>query len=115
MADEATQGDPQRARDAITERTLCLVDRQIGRGEPPSPAEWQELRDLASGHEESLRLVAELQSVVERFDAQLRVKFGAGAGEGAVELPRLREGLATLIREIVRKKAPAASAGTQTP
>ena len=112
MADEATQGDLRRARDAITERTLCLVDRQIGRGEPPSPAEWQELRDLASGHEESLRLVAELQSVVERFDAQLRVKFGAG--EGAVELPRLREGLATLIREIVRKKAPAASAGTQT-
>lgn len=105
MAHELTQGDMQRTRDAITERTLRLVDRQIGRGEVTSPAEWQELRDLAGGHEESLRLVAELQSVVERFDAQLRVKFGAGGGE--VELPRLREGLATLIREIVRKRAPA--------
>ena len=112
MAHEPAQGDMQSARDAITERTLRLVDRQIGHGELPSPAEWQELRDLASGHEESLRLVAELQSVVERFDAQLRVKFGAGGG--AVELPRLREGLATLIREIVRKRAPAASAGAQT-
>jgi hypothetical protein len=111
VAHESTQGDLQRARDAITERTLRLVDRQIGRGEATSPAEWQELRDLAGGHEESLRLVAELQSVVERFDAQLRAKFGAGGG--AVELPRLREGLATLIREIVRKRAPAASAGAQ--
>ena len=112
MAHELTQGDVQRAREAITERTLRLVDRQIGRGEATSPAEWQELRDLAGGHEESLRLVAELQSVVERFDAQLRAKFGVGGG--TVELPRLREGLATLIREIVRKRAPAASAGAQT-
>lgn len=111
MAHESTQGDLQRARDAITERTLRLVDRQIGRGEATSPEEWEELRDLAGGHEESLRLVGELQSVVERFDAQLRAKFGAGGG--AVELPRLREGLATLIREIVRKKAPAASAEAQ--
>jgi hypothetical protein len=112
VAHEAAQGDLQSTRDAITERTLRLVDRQIGRGEPASPAEWQELRDLAGGHEESLRLVAELQSVVEHFDAQLRARFGAGGG--ALELPRLREGLATLIREIVRKKAPAASAGAQT-
>ncbi len=112
MAHESTPGELQRTRDAITERTLRLVDRQIGRGEDTSPAEWQELRDLADGHEESLRLVAELQSVVERFDAQLRAKFGATGARG--ELPRLREGLATLIREIVRKKAPAASAGAQT-
>jgi hypothetical protein len=112
VAHEPAQADLQRTRDAITERTLGLVDRQIGRGEPPSPAEWQELRDLAGGHEESLRLVGELQSVVERFDAQLRARFAA-AGE-TVDLARLREGLATLIREIVRKKAPAASAGAQT-
>jgi len=109
MAEGPTDGGataPGSLRDLITERTLRLVDRQIGRGEPPSPEEWQELRGMARGNEDTLRQLDELESIVRRFDEQLRARFGAG--EGTVDLSQLRQGLAHLIREIVRGKNPSA-------
>jgi hypothetical protein len=51
--------------------------------------------------------VDELQSVVRRFDEQLRARFGPA--DPTVDLARLRQGLAHLVREIVRKKAAAAA------
>ena len=87
----------------MTEQTLRLVDKQIGLGEPPGAEEWQRLRGLAGDDAAALQLVEELQAVVQRFDEQLRLRFGAG--ETNVDLPRLRQGLAHLIREIVRRKA----------
>jgi len=109
MAEQPTDGGakaPAALRELITERTLRLVDRQIGRGEPPSPEEWQELRGIACGNEDALRHVDELESIVRRFDEQLRTRFGAG--EGTVDLSQLRQGLAHFIREIVRRKNPPA-------
>lgn len=87
----------------VTEQTLRLVDKQIGRGEPPSAEEWQQLRGLAGDDLAAQQLVDELQAVVRRFDEQLRTKYGSG--EDTVDLPKLRQGLAQLIREMVRKKA----------
>jgi hypothetical protein len=87
----------------VTEQTLRLVEKQIGHGQPPSAEEWQRLRGLAGDDAAALQLVDELQAVVQRFDEQLRRKFGDG--ETNVDLARLRQGLAHLIREIVRRKA----------
>ena len=107
MADEPSDDPGNRRQQLVTERTLELVDKQIGRGEPPTPEEWQGLRALAGGDVEAERLVDELQSVVRRFDEQLRARFGPT--DPTVDLARLRQGLAHLVREIVRKKAAAAA------
>jgi hypothetical protein len=84
----------------VTERTLQLVERQIGRGELPSEQDWDELRQLAGDNLEARRLVDELRSVVRRFDEQLRAGYGS-----EVDLVRLRHGLSHLLRDIVREKS----------
>jgi hypothetical protein len=102
LADERPTPAGERQQ-LVTEQTLRLVDKQIGRGEPPTAEEWQQLRGLAGEDPAALQLVDELQSVVQRFDAQLRSRYQSS--EAPVDLPKLRQGLAHLIREIVRRKA----------
>ena len=101
MAEEPSSAKAR--QQLVTEQTLRLVEKQIGHGQPPSAEEWQRLRGLAGDDAAALQLVDELQAVVQRFDEQLRRKFGDG--ETNVDLARLRQGLAHLIREIVRRKA----------
>lgn len=112
MTEDPTRDAAAALEQQVTERTLRLVDRQIGQGEPPSPEEWQALRALAPTAD-GAALVAELESVVGRFDAQLRAKYGAAA-EGGVDVARLRQGLAHLVRSIVHRKVAGATVPSGT-
>lgn len=101
LADDARRGGASLLQEEITERTLRLVDRQIGTGEAPSVEEWQALRALAPTAEGAL-LVTELQAIVQRFDEQIRAKYASN--DGSVDVGRLRQGLAHLVRAIVHRK-----------
>jgi hypothetical protein len=79
---------------------LAIIEREIGRGEPRRPEQWQTLREMAVGQPSGQELVSTFEGVIDRCNDELTKRFGAHG----VDLTRLRESVVMLIRVSLAKK-----------
>lgn len=96
-------GHPQAAgvdNEHLNAILLAIIEREIGRGEPRHPEQWQRLREMAVGQPSGQELVSTFEGVIDRCNEELTKRFGAHG----VDLTRLRESVVMLIRVSLAKK-----------
>lgn len=89
-----------KTRTVIAVNVIALVDRQIGKAEGPLEAEWEKLRGYVQDQPKAVKLVADLQAAVLKYDEELRNKTDdAEADEDA-----MRKAANGIIRSAVMAK-----------
>lgn len=94
-----------RARTVVGMNVLAIAEKQIGKGLPANPEEWERLRTFVKEQPEVLSMVDTFEQAVAKVEAEISVKVrDAEADEG-----KLRKGMMEIIRAVVLKKIAEAS------
>jgi hypothetical protein len=60
---------------AVAMHIVSIVERQIGRGEPPREEDWDRLRKLVKGNEAAAKLASNLEAALQKYEEDLRAKL----------------------------------------
>ncbi len=94
-----------RSRTVVGMNVLAIAEKQIGKGQPANPEEWERLRNFVKEQPEVLKMVDTFEEAVAKVEAEISVKVrDAEADEG-----KLRKGMMEIIRAVVLKKIAEAS------
>jgi hypothetical protein len=94
-----------RRKTVVAIKVLSIIDRRIGRGEPPQAGEWDDVRSAVKERPEALPQIDAVEAAVEKFAAELETKFAPGSEN--VELARASA--AKILSTAIMKKLKAAS------
>lgn len=99
------QNSKVRSRTVVGMNVLAIAEKQIGKGQPANPEEWERLRHFVKDQPEVLKMVDTFEEAVARVEAEIAVKVkDSEADEG-----KLRKGMMEIIRAVVLKKIAEAS------
>ncbi|HLA79976.1 MAG TPA: DUF6285 domain-containing protein [Vicinamibacteria bacterium] len=99
------QNSKVRSRTVVGMNVLAIAEKQIGKGQPANPEEWERLRHFVKDQPEVLKMVDTFEEAVAKVEAEIAVKVkDSEADEG-----KLRKGMMEIIRAVVLKKIAEAS------
>jgi hypothetical protein len=73
------QGKRFRRKTVVAIKVMSIIDHRIGRGEPVKPGAWDEVREAVKERPEALPQIDAVEAAIEKFAAELDVKFAAGS------------------------------------
>ncbi len=89
-----------RTRTVVGMNVLAIAEKQIGKGQPANPDEWERLRTFVKDQPDVLALVDNLEQAIAKVEGDIAEKVREAEADEA----KLRAGMMAIIRAVIMKK-----------